>query len=84
MPLVLVRTPTYRHPLLHPPRAFLDKGGVRLPMDRRHLALDKAGIRHSAAARDRGFKAMVERLAVRSVGRVHRSVNACLQRVALP
>lgn len=68
-----------------PPRlrqAFLDGGILRLPMERRHQALRKAGIRAPGVAADLNLKAMIKRLAVRHVGQEHPSVAVIAARAA--
>lgn len=60
--------------------AFLEGGVLRIPMERRHMALAKAGIPFPNPAEGFGLKSRLKRLAVRSVGNVHASVATCLER----
>lgn len=63
-------------------KAFLEGGVLRIPVDRRHQALRKAGIRAPGVSADLHLKAMIKRLAVRHVGHEHPSVAVIAARVA--
>lgn len=63
--------------------AFLTGDLLRIPVEQRRIALSKAGIPYPGRASGGPGKAAVKRLAVRTIGRVHPSVSACLERAAL-
>lgn len=60
-------------------KAFLDGGILRIPVDARYRALQKAGIRVAGASSRLSPSEMLKRAVVRRVGPVHPSVLACLE-----
>lgn len=61
--------------------SFLRGEVLRIPVERRRSALDKAGIAYPRPARPFGLKSAVKRLAVRTLGRVHPSVPTTVGRM---
>lgn len=57
-------------------KTFLDGGILRIPVDARYRALQKAGIRFPGVGERLSAKAFIKRAVVRYVGRVHPSVIA--------
>ncbi|MDB5622819.1 MAG: hypothetical protein JWR39_1382 [Devosia sp.] len=63
-------------------KAFLEGTVLRTPLDARHKALAKAGIKVPFGPQGMPVAARLKRFAVRHVGREHPSVAACIKRAA--